>query len=176
MNTPPEQFMFRDRTAAVYGSGRARTDDLQVKSPLLYQLSYKPNNVVIIQLSRCWWSLNHPLRIPPFGLWGEIGGHLGNRHRQQKKGRKLLVSLPFLFAFMDYILHMSFHIRKQGRTLNMPITAIEWAKLFCGHRIRHCFRPKCFIYKTFFSKSQVENIGLEPMTSCLQSKCYYQLS
>ena len=38
----PEQFMFRDRTAAVYGSGRARTDDLQVKSPLLYQLSYRP--------------------------------------------------------------------------------------------------------------------------------------
>ena len=42
MNTPPEQFMFRDRTAAVYGSGRVRTDDLQVKSPLLYQLSYRP--------------------------------------------------------------------------------------------------------------------------------------
>ena len=38
----PEQFMFIDRTAAVYGSGRVRTDDLQVKSPLLYQLSYRP--------------------------------------------------------------------------------------------------------------------------------------
>ena len=32
----PEQFMFIDRTAAVYGSGGARTHNFQVKSPLLY--------------------------------------------------------------------------------------------------------------------------------------------
>ncbi len=38
----PEQFIFNDRTAAVNGYGRVRTDDLQVKSPLLYQLSYIP--------------------------------------------------------------------------------------------------------------------------------------
>ena len=38
----PEQFIFNDRTAAVDGYGRVRTDDLQVKSPLLYQLSYIP--------------------------------------------------------------------------------------------------------------------------------------
>lgn len=41
-------------------------------------------------------SLDHLIRIPPFGLWGEIGGHLGNCPKQQKRGRKLLVSLPFL--------------------------------------------------------------------------------
>ena len=121
-------------------------------------------------------SPNHLIRIPPFGLWGEIGGHLGNWYKQQKRGGNFWFLSPSYLLFMDYILHMSFHIRKQGRTLNMPITAIEITNLFCGHRIRHCFRPKCFIYKTFFSKSQVENIGLEPMTSCLQSKCYYQLS
>jgi hypothetical protein len=100
--------------------------------------------VVNIQLSRCWWYLNHPLRIPPFGLWREIGGRLGDCHKQQKKGRKLLVSLPFLFAFMDYILHMSIHIHKQGSTLNMPIAAIKVTNLFGGHLERHCFRPKCF--------------------------------
>ena len=60
-----------------------------------------------------------------------------------KKGRKLLVSLPFLFAFMDYILHMSFHISKQGSTLNMPFAAIEITNLFDGDLERHCFRPKC---------------------------------
>ncbi len=117
---------------------------------------------------------------PPFKnttVWSLGGDWWSLREVSQaiKKGRKLLVSLPCLLLFMDYILHMSFHIRKQGSTLNMPITAIEITNLFCGHRVRHCFRPKCFIYKTFFSKSQVENIGLEPMTSCLQSKCYYQL-
>jgi hypothetical protein len=113
-------------------------------------------------------SLNHLIRIPPFGLWGEIGGHLGNWYKQQKRGGNFWFLSPSYLLFMDYILRMSFHIRKQGSTLNMPITAIEITKLFCGHRIRHCFRPKCFIYKTFFSKSQVENRRLELLTSALQ--------
>jgi len=34
-------------------------------------------------------SLDHLIRIPPFGLCGEIGGHLGNCHKAIKKGRKL---------------------------------------------------------------------------------------
>jgi hypothetical protein len=41
-------------------------------------------------------SLDHLIRIPPFGLWGEIGGHLGNCHKQQKRGGNFLVSLPSL--------------------------------------------------------------------------------
>ncbi len=136
--------------------------------------------MVNIELSRCWWSLNHPLRIPQnlvrgkwfvpvpkvdlavwglvpppthviyyhFVLCGEIGGHLGKWSKQQKSGGNFWFLSP-LFAFMDYILHMSFHIRKQGSTLNMPITAIKVTNLFGGHLVRHCFRPKCFIYKTF---------------------------
>ena len=100
-------------------------------------------------------SLDHLIRIPPFGLWGEIGGHLGNWYKQQKRGGNFWFLSPSYLLFMDYILHMSFHIRKQGRTLNMPITAIEITNLFCGHRVRHCFRPKCFIYKTFLLKGQV---------------------
>ena len=116
-------------------------------------------------------SLDHLIRIPPFGLWGEIGGHLGNWYKQQKRGGNFWFLSPSYLLFMDYILHMSFHIRKQGSTLNMPIAAIENTKLFLWHGVRHCFRPKCFIYKTFFSKSQMETSGLEPETSCLQSKC-----
>jgi hypothetical protein len=69
---------------------------------------------------------------------------------------------------MDYILHMSFHIRKQGSTLNMPITAIEIAKLFCGHWIRHCFDLSVFIYKTFFPKSQAPQVGFEPTANRLE--------
>ncbi len=41
-------------------------------------------------------SLDHLIRIPPFGLWGGTGGHLGNRHRQQKRGRKLFGFSPLL--------------------------------------------------------------------------------
>jgi hypothetical protein len=109
------------------------------------ELQTHHNIRINIQLSRFGVvSLDHLFRIPPFDLWGEVGGRLGDCHRQQKKGRKLLVSLPCLFAFMDYILHMLIHIHKQGSTLNMPIAAIEITKLFCGHRVRHCFRPKCF--------------------------------
>lgn len=69
-----------------YGSGGTRTHNFQVKSPLLYQLSYRPEG---FKLSRCWWSLNHFYKIPPFDLWGRIGGHLGNCHKATKKGRKL---------------------------------------------------------------------------------------
>ena len=147
-----------------------------LKARCICRYATNPNNMENIRLSRCWWSLNHLYRIPPFGLWGEIGGHLGNCHKQQKRGGNFWFLSPSYLLFMDYILHMSFHIRKQGRTLNMPITAIEITNLFCGHRIRHCFRPKCFIYKTFFSKSQVENIGLEPMTPALQRRCSTRLS
>jgi hypothetical protein len=86
---------------------------------------------------------------PPFKnttIWTLEGDWWTLRRLSQatKKGRKLLVSLPFLFAFMDYILHMSFHIRKQGSTLNMPIAAIKVTNLFGGHLERHLFRPKCF--------------------------------
>ena len=87
-------------------------------------------------------SLDHLARIPPFGLWKKIGGRLGNRHKQQKRGGNFWFLSP-LFAFMVYILHMSFHIRKQGSPLNMPIAAIENTELFV-HLVRHCFRPKCF--------------------------------
>jgi hypothetical protein len=93
-------------------------------------------------------SLDHLIRIPPFGLWGETGGRLGNWSKQQKRGGNFWFLSP-LFAFMDYILHMSIHVRKQGSTLNMPIAAIEITNLFFGNGVRHCFRPKCFIYKTF---------------------------
>ena len=58
----------------------------------------------------------------------------------------------------------------------MPITAIEITNLFCGHRVRHCFRPKCFIYKTFFSKSQASWEGFEPPTNSLEVNCSIQLS
>jgi hypothetical protein len=86
--------------------------------------------------------------IPPFwSLWGDWWT-LRKLSQATKKGRKLLVSLPCL-CFMDYILHMSFHIRKQGSTLNMPIAAIENTKLFVGHLVRHCFDLSSFIYKTF---------------------------
>ena len=85
---------------------------------------------------------------PPFKnttVWS-LGGDwwtLRKLSQATKKGRKLLVSLPCLFAVMDYILHMSFHIHKQGNTLNMPIAAIAGNNLFV-HLVRHCFRPKCF--------------------------------
>ena len=85
-----------------------------------------------------------------------------------KKGEETFWFLSPSFAFMDYILHMSFHIRKQGRTLNMPIAAIEWAKLFGGHLIRHCFDLSSFIYKTFFLKSQAPQVGFEPTTNRLE--------
>ena len=88
-------------------------------------------------------SLDHLANLPPFGLWGEIGGHLGNCPRQQKRGGNFWFLSPFFCFYGLNILHMSFHIRKQGSTLNMPIAAIENGKLF-GHWIRHCFRPKCF--------------------------------
>ena len=77
-----------------------------LKARCICRYATNPNNMENIRLSRCWWSLNHLYRIPPFGLWGEIGGHLGNWYKQQKKGRKLLVSLPFLFAF--YGLHLTY--------------------------------------------------------------------
>ena len=51
-------------------------------------------------------SLDHLIRIPPFGLWGGTGGHLGNRHRQQKRGGNFLVSLPLLICF--YGLHFTY--------------------------------------------------------------------
>jgi hypothetical protein len=37
------------------------------------------------------------LRLPPFRPLWVIGGHLRNCHKVTKKGRKLLVSLPFYF-------------------------------------------------------------------------------
>jgi hypothetical protein len=82
--------------------------------------------------------------IPPLQSLGGSGWTLEEVSQATKKGEKLFVSLPFLFAFMDYILHMSFHIHKQGSTLNMPIAAIEITNLLGGHLERHCFRPKCF--------------------------------
>ena len=94
----------------------------------------------------------------------------------KKGGGNFWFLSPFLFAFMDYILHMSFHIRKQGSTLNMPIAAIEWAKLFCGHWVRHCFDLSVFIYKTFFSKSQASQAGFEPAADRLEGGCSIPLS
>jgi hypothetical protein len=88
-------------------------------------------------------SLDHLARIPPFDLWGGGWWTLRKLSQTIKKGRKLLVSLPFFCFYELNILHMSIHIRKQGSTLDMPITAIKNGKLF-GHWIRHCFRPKCF--------------------------------
>ena len=45
------QIPLTTRKSSHDGFGRDRTDDLQVKSPLLYQLSYKPINVENIELS-----------------------------------------------------------------------------------------------------------------------------
>ena len=42
-------------------------------------------------------SLDHLIRIPPFGLWGEIGGRLGNWSKQQKRGGNFWFLSP-LFA------------------------------------------------------------------------------
>jgi hypothetical protein len=50
----------------------------------------------------------------------------------------------------------------------MPIAAIKETKLFCGHWVSHCFLQVCFIYKTFFEKSQERGIGIEPTTSNLE--------
>ena len=61
-----------------------------------------------------------------------------------KKGEETFGFSPLSFAFMDYILHMSFHVSKQGSTLDMPIAAIKNVNLFVVHLERHCFRPKCF--------------------------------
>ncbi len=80
-------------------------------------------NITVWSLGGDWWTLR-------------------KLSQATKKGRKLLVSLPCPFAFMDYILHMSIHIRKQGSTLDMPIAAITGNNLFV-HLERHCFRPKC---------------------------------
>jgi hypothetical protein len=49
-----------------------------------------------------------------------------------KKGERNQKFPPLSFAFMDHILHMSFHFSKQGSTLNMPIAAIEITNLFDG--------------------------------------------
>ena len=94
----PEQFMFRDRTAAVYGSGRARTDDLQVKSPLLYQLSYRP---IVFSFQGAGGSLPPPTYViyHRFSLWVVVGGHLRKCHRQQKRERNFLFPSPCFFAF-----------------------------------------------------------------------------
>jgi hypothetical protein len=100
----------------------------------------------------CVVSLDHLIRIPPFGLWGEVGGHLKDCHRQQKRGGNFWFLSPS-FAFMDYILHMLIHIRKQGETLNMPIAAIENTKLFGGHWIRHCFRPLVCLFIRVFANN-----------------------
>jgi hypothetical protein len=121
------------------GSGGTRTRNFQVKSPLLLPVELQTQIIWInIRLSR-FWSLNHLYRIPPFGLWKGTGGHLANCHKQQKRGGNFWFLSPSYLLFMDYILHMSFHIRKQGSTLNMPIAAIEITKLFCGHWVGHCF-------------------------------------
>ena len=89
-----------------------------------------------VKLSRCWWSLNHPLRIPQnpvrgkwfvpvpkvvlavwglvpppthviyhhFGLCGEIGGHLGNCPKQQKRGGNFWFLSPvFALWITSYI-------------------------------------------------------------------------
>jgi hypothetical protein len=56
-----------------------------------------------------------------------------------KKGEETFGFSPLLLLFMVWFLHLTYHIRKQGSTLNMPIAAIEIAKLFCGHWVGHCF-------------------------------------
>jgi hypothetical protein len=58
----------------------------------------------------------------------------------------------------------------------MPIAAIKDGKLFGGHWESHCSNLSMFIYKTFFSKSQASQEGLEPPTNCLEGRCSIQLS
>jgi hypothetical protein len=43
-----------------------------------------------------FWSLDHLAKIPPFDLWGGIGGHFGNWHKQQKRGGNLKFLSPVL--------------------------------------------------------------------------------
>jgi hypothetical protein len=89
----------------------------------------------------------------------------GNRHRQQKRGGNFWFLSP-LFTFMDYILHMSFHICKQGSTLNMPIAAIENTKLFVGIWLDIVFDLSVFIYKSFsVKKSSYGGTGDHPTNS-----------
>ncbi len=58
----------------------------------------------------------------------------------------------------------------------MPIAAIKGTKLFCGHWVSHCFLQVCFIYKTFFSKSQAPQVGFEPTTHALEERYSIPLS
>ena len=50
---------------------------------------------------------------------------------------------PCLFCFYGLVLHLTYHIRKQGSTLNIPMTGIEIAKLFGGHWVGHCSNQLC---------------------------------
>jgi hypothetical protein len=56
-------------------------------------------------LSRCWWSLNHPLRIPPFGLWGAV---VVTRETvtSNKKGEETFGFSPLCVCF--YGLHLTY--------------------------------------------------------------------
>jgi len=84
-----------------------------------------------------------PFKITTESVRSQVGCARLRTVTRNKKGEETFGFSPLSFAFMDYILHMSFHIRKQGRTLDMPIAAIACNKLFV-HLVRHCFRPKCF--------------------------------
>jgi hypothetical protein len=64
--------------------------------------------VVNIQFSMFGvWSLNHLYRIPPFELWGEVGGHLGNCHKQQKRGGNFwFLSPSYLLLWIKHLTYV----------------------------------------------------------------------
>ena len=85
------------------GYGRVRTDDLQVKSPLLYQLSYVPIKGLNFQGSLGSRSPTDSSNIPPFGLWEGTGGALAELSQAIKKGEEPLVS-PLIYLFLWLVL------------------------------------------------------------------------
>ena len=145
--------MFNDRTAAVNGSGGARTHNFQVKSPLLYQLSYRPikglnfqgskwcvsTTLLEYHFNRCLssgvcqfqnWNLAFGVSFPhrfTQNTTSRFFWEADNGHlrncHKQQKRGGNFWFLSPVFVFMVRFLHLTYHTHKQGSTLNMPITA-----------------------------------------------------
>ena len=119
-------------------------------------------------------SLDHLYRIPPFGLWREIGGHLGKRHRQQKRGGNFWFLSPVFALWITSYKCLSI-LANRGlpsicslRQSLVIICLLVWLDIV--------FDLSVFIYKTFLFKGQASQEGLEPPTNCLEGRCSIQLS
>ena len=119
-------------------------------------------------------SLNHLYRIPPFGLWKEVGGHLGKWHRQQKRGGNFWFLSPVFALWITSYKCLSI-LANRGlpsicslRQSLVIICLLVWLDIV--------FDLSVFIYTTFLFKSQATQEGLEPPTNCLEGRCSIQLS